>query len=287
MPDVVILGAGEIAAATARALALGGRVGSISLIDDQANIASGKALDLQQAGPIGRFDTRIEGSNDFAIAAGARAVVLADAASGGEWSGETALGLLRRLSRMGCFERSVLICAGAGHRAVIQQSFDELRLSRSRVIGSAPEAMASIAKSLVAIEAHGSASQITLTVLGDPAGRIVVPWQEASIAGHSIASLLTPPQLARVTARMKALWPAGPSTLGAAAAVFCEAVALGSRRLLSAFVSLDRDNGTKAPVCAWPVTIGPDGLERVTMPALTGRDRVILDEVLGNEAHES
>ena len=65
--------------------------------------------------------------------------------------------------------------------------------------------------------------------------------------------------------------------------MFAEAVALGSRRLVSAFVSLDRDNGTKAPVCAWTVTIGLRGLERVTTPSLTSRDRVVLDEVLGDE----
>ena len=50
--------------------------------------------------------------------------------------------------------------------------------------------------------------------------------------------------------------------------------------MFSAFVSLDRDNGTKAPVCAWPVSIGPVGLERVTTPVLSGRDQVVVDEVL-------
>jgi hypothetical protein len=60
----------------------------------------------------------------------------------------------------------------------------------------------------------------------------------------------------------------------------CEAVATGSRRIFSAFVSLDRDNGTKAPVCAWPVSVGPGGLERATTPSLTGRDRVVIDEIL-------
>jgi len=82
---------------------------------------------------------------------------------------------------------------------------------------------------------------------------------------------------------MKGLWPPGPSTLGSTASIFAEAVVVGSRRLMSAFVSLDRDNGTKAPVCAWTVTVGQRGLERVTTPSLTSRDRVVLDEVLGHE----
>jgi hypothetical protein len=91
---------------------------------------------------------------------------------------------------------------------------------------------------------------------------------------------LSAPQLRLLETRLHGLWPPGPNALGTAAAIFSEAVACTSRRLFSAFVSLDRDNGTKAPVCAWPVSIGPAGLERITTPVLTGRDRVVVDEVL-------
>ncbi|MSO56593.1 MAG: hypothetical protein EXQ55_06690 [Acidobacteria bacterium] len=283
MSLVAILGAGEIGGATARALTARARVSAIRLIDEQPGVAAGKALDLSQAGPIGGYDTRIQGSTDVSSAAGATVIVLADTASGAEWSGENGLALLRRLTRLGCFQEAVLICAGAGHAPLMQLGFDELQLSRSRVVGSAPEALAATARSLVAIEARGSASQVMLTVLGRPPKQVVIPWAEASIGGHSIAALLTPPQLNLVERRMKGLWPPGPGALGAAAALFCEAVASGSRRLFSAFVSLDRDNGTKAPVCAWSVTLGPAGLERVTTPSLTTRDRVVVNEVLEDE----
>jgi malate/lactate dehydrogenase len=92
--------------------------------------------------------------------------------------------------------------------------------------------------------------------------------------------MLTATQLHRLDVRLRGLWPPGVGALGTAAALVAEAVATGSRRLFSTFVSLDRDNGTKAPVCAWPVSIGPCGVERVASPALTGRDRVVIDEVL-------
>ena len=285
MSLVAILGAGEIGGAAARALATRARVEAILLIDERPNVAAGKALDLQQAGPISGSDTRIDGSTDFTSVAGASAIVLADTADGAEWSGEAGLALVRRLQRLGCFQDGVLICAGARQDALIQLATDavEMGLSRSRIVGSAPEALASTIRALTAIEARASASQVALTVLGIPPRRMVVPWAEASIAGHSVMALLTQPQLNLVEARMKGLWPPGPSTLGVAAAMFAEAVALGSRRLFSAFVSLDRDNGTRAPVCAWPVTMGPRGLERVATPSLTPRDRVVIDEVLGNE----
>jgi malate dehydrogenase len=281
MSLVAIIGAGEIGGAVARALASRNRVDAIRLIDDNETIAAGKALDLMQAAPLSGSATRIDGAGDLAGAAGASAIVLADpAASSGEWNGEAALSLLRRLKTGGHLDRSVLICAGATHYSVMQQGFDELGLSRRRVIGSSPESLAAIARSLVALEAGSVANQVALVVIGRPPDRIAIPWNEASVAGHSVASVLRPPQMNQVERRLRGLWPPGPGALGTAAALFCESVVMGSRRIVSAFVSLDRDNGTRAPVCAWPVSIGPSGLDRVTAPVLSGRDQVVVDEVM-------
>jgi malate dehydrogenase len=278
---VAIIGAGEIGGAVARALAARGRVEFVRLIDEKESIAAGKALDVLQSGAVSGSDTRIEGAGQLSAVSGAAVVVLADsAASGDEWAGEAGLALLRRLAGSGALDGSVLVCAGATQRALMQQGFDELGISRRRVLGSAPESHAATARALVAIEARTASNQVSLAVVGRPPDRVAIPWSEASVGGHSISAMLSPAQLGRVERRLNGLWPPGPGALGTAAALFCEAVAGGSRRIFSAFVSLDRDNGTKAPVCAWPVSIGSAGLERVTSPVLTGRDKVVVDEVL-------
>ena len=98
-----------------------------------------------------------------------------------------------------------------------------------------------------------------MTIIGAPPDRMIVPWLGGSIGGQSIPSMLTAHQLHQLETRVRGLWPPGPNALGTAAALLAEAVFIGSRRLFSAFVSLDRDNGTRAPVCAWPVSIGADG----------------------------
>lgn len=281
MSLVAIIGAGEIGGAVARALAGRGRVDAIRLIDDKESVAAGKALDLLQSGPINASDVRIEGTSDLSAVSGASAIVLADPLSvSAEWSGEAGLAVLRRLKGGGHLERAVLICAGSAQSALMQQAFDELALSRRRVVGSAPESLASTARALVAIEARAASNQVALMVMGRPPARMVIPWSGASIAGHAAETVLSAPELNRVERRLRGLWPPGPNALGTAAAVFCESVVMGSRRIVSAFVSLDRDNGTTAPVCAWPVSIGPAGLERVTMPALSARDQVVVEEVI-------
>jgi malate dehydrogenase len=280
MSLVAIVGAGDTGSAAARALALRARVGFVRLIDEDGCVAAGKALDLMQSGPVRGCDTRVEGSTDLGAAAGAAVIILADPVGTPEWSGEPGLGVLRRLLKLGCLEHAVLVCAGAGHRALMQHAFDELGLSRRRVVGSAPEALAATACALVAVETHAAPNQVALTVVGNPPDRFAIPWAEASVGGNGISSMLTDSRLRQLERRLRGLWPPGPGALGTASALFSEAAVRGSRRVFSAFVSLDRDNGTKAPVCAWPVSIGPAGLERVTTPVLTGRDRVVVDEVL-------
>jgi malate dehydrogenase len=280
MSLVAIIGAGEIGGAVARALASRSRITAIRLIDSNEPVAAGKALDLMQSGPLSRSDTRIDGASDLAGAAGASAIVLADPVGAPEWGGEAGLGTLRRLKAGGYLDRAILICAGATQHALMQQGFDELGLSRRRVVGSAPESLAATARALVAIEARAASYQVALMVLGRPPDKIVIPWSSASIAGHSATSMLGPPQVNQVERRLRGLWPPGPNALGTAAALFCEGVVIGSRRIFSAFVSLDRDNGTRAPVCAWPISIGASGLERATTPALSVRDQVTVDEVL-------
>jgi malate dehydrogenase len=281
MSLAAIIGAGEIGGATARLLAARGRFDTVRLIDDQQHVAAGKALDLRQSGALTRSDTRLEGAADLAAAGGAAAIVLADqSALGSEWHGEQGLATLRRLAALGCLETAILICAGPTQCTLMEQGFFESGLSRRRVVGSAPEALAATARALVALEAHIGSPQVSLTVIGRPPDRMVIPWSTASAAGQDILSALAPPQLNQIERRARGLWPPGPGSLGAAAALFSEAALAGSRNLFSAFVSLDRDNGTKAPVCAWPVSIGPQGLVRVASPGLTARDRTLVDEVL-------
>ena len=160
----------------------------VRLIDEKAAVAAGKALDLMQAGPICRSDTRVEGSADLAAASGAAAIVIADRVdSADEWGGEQGLDLLRRLGRGGFLDRSVVICAGASQRALMQQGFDELGLPRRRVIGSAPEALAATARALVAIEARAASNQVALTVIGRP-DKFVIPWSDASVGGHALTT---------------------------------------------------------------------------------------------------
>ena len=72
---VTVVGAGNVGAACAQYLAEA-NLCDVVLIDVVEGMPQGKALDLTQAGPVRGYDVRIEGSNDYAAAAGSQLVII-------------------------------------------------------------------------------------------------------------------------------------------------------------------------------------------------------------------
>src|SRR5690242_6534366 len=98
MSLIAIIGAGPIGSTLAHKLAGRSRVREIRLIDADVGIARGKALDIQQSGPVESFSTMLSGIDSVHAGAGADVVVMADAASGtGEYAGEAGLAMLRQI----------------------------------------------------------------------------------------------------------------------------------------------------------------------------------------------
>jgi len=281
MHDVAIIGAGTLGGAVAHRLARRDVVSAICLVDDAGSIAAGKALDIAQAAPIESFSTRVTGTTDIAAAASASIVVIADRAAGDEWPAdaiEEALLLLKRLS--GSAAKPLILCAGAGHRELVERGARELGVPRARLFGSAPEALASAIRSAVAMESGGSPHDVALTVLGIPPSHAVVPWDDATIGGLSAARLLDPPARRRLEADIAhgaALWPPGPHALAAAAVKAINIVFGGSRQVMSCFVAPDDSAGRRTRAAAFPTRLGRSGVERVDVPPLTTHDRVALD----------
>lgn len=281
MPTVAIIGAGELGGAVARALAGRDRVSRVWLIDAAGKIAAGKALDIQQSGAIARFHTRLGGTADFTRAAGCDVCVIADRAgeTPAEWHGDEGLALITRLApQLGA---APFVFAGAAQADLISAVAREARLPRERLIGSAPEALASSLAAIVAMEAACAAGEVNLAVLGTPPDGFVVPWGEASIGGYSLDAWLSQAQRARVEARAAHLWPPGAYSLGTAAARVTEAILNWARRSFSVLTQLGGEFGVRHRAGSIPAVLAPRGIVRTRVPTLTTRERVRLETALG------
>lgn len=284
MSTAVILGAGDIGGALARQLAALDVVNRIVIVDDLGNVAAGKALDVAQSAPVDGYHTVLAGTSDVAAVVGAAVVMVADIASSPitEWKDEAGLALIRRVA--GLNQRAPIVCAGAAQAGLIERGVNDSGIDRRRLFGSAPEALRSAITAIVALEANAAPSDISLSVLGrapsfaqateDKPQQIIVPWDEAAIAGRSATEVLTAAQLARLDARIARLWPPGSYALASAAARIVRTALTRTPRVHAALVAVTRDEGVPGRSAMMPVTLQPTGVAALIPPALSARDRV-------------
>jgi len=277
MREVAILGAGVLGGTVAQMLARLNVVPAIRLIDESPGVAQGKALDIAQSAGLGGFATIVTGGTELAAAGTASIVVLADCAARGEWKGDEALALLRRLPTG---RSRAVLCAGAEQREVVERGVREEGLRRGLLFGSAPEALAAAIRSAIAEETKSSASEVALTVLGIPPDRIVVPWEEATIGGVAVTRVLEGPARRALAQRVPKLWPPGPYALGAAAAKAIEAMSGRSRAIVACFVAPDDRMGRKSRTSAVPVHLDAGGVVDTQLPELAAHDRIALDNAV-------
>jgi malate dehydrogenase len=276
MRSVAILGAGPIGAATARALAEGEVARRIVLVDATAGVAAGKALDIAQSGPIDGWDTRVSAATALEGALSPNLIVVADRHQEGEWIGEPALEMLRRtIPAAEC----PVVFAGPAQHALMASVARELGVARARLVGSAPEALASAARALAALAARTSPADVLVSVVGVP-GAFVCAWNESRVGGTGASAALSPQELARLDDRIRRSWPPGPYALGSAASAVARAILSGSPRRRTVFAVMDGSTASRGAVAAVPATLSSIGVAALHVPELSPRERLAFDAAL-------
>jgi malate dehydrogenase len=285
MSIVAIIGAGPLGGALAHALAARSRVAEIRMIDPQGRVAEGKALDIQQSGPIEQFSARLTSAAALTAAAGADAIVLADLlpatdppTQGGEISGEAGLALLRQVAR---FDTTApLLFAGGSQRELMGRAVDELHLEPSRLVGSAPLALESAIRGVTAALLDASPMDLSIGVAGVPPRDGVIGWDAATAFHQPLAAVLAPHHLSSISSRLPALWPPPPYTLAAAAARVAEALVNGARRRYTCFAAVDVAGAGRGIIAAVPVEIVKGRVGRTLEPALSRHERTAFENGL-------
>ena len=278
MREVAIIGAGELGGATAHVLARRDSVRSIRLVDEAGSIAAGKALDIAQAAPIEGFATQVSGVTDVASAAGASVIVIADRVGAGEWRGDEAALLVKRLAQTA--PKAVLVCAGASQREVVDRAVRELHLDRKRIFGTASEALTAGGRALCALAINGSPRDVALSIVGNPPEHIVILWESAAVGGVALTSIVDEPARRRLQARIAASWPPGAYALACAAAAAIDVICGRSRRTLTCFIGPDTSAGVRARTVAMPLKLAASGIVEVLEPALSAAEQTALDNAM-------
>jgi len=279
MSGVAILGAGELGGAIAHALAGRGRVRDVTLVDEAADIAAGKALDIQQTGPIDRIDVRVGAAADLLSAAGASVIVLADAVGSGEWKDDRGLAAVDRLMRAGT--AAAFVFAGPNQTTLMRAASRELGVAADRLVGTAAAAVVGTVRALVGLEAGGAGAGVSVTVGGRPP-TFVVAWSSATISGSLVTDRIPAHRLLAVAQSLRRFWPPSARAIAAPTTRIIEALVRGSRDLHQALTILDGEFGSRGGVGMMPLSIGPGRVLARVMPSLSPQERTEIENRIGS-----
>jgi malate/lactate dehydrogenase len=146
-------------------------------------------------------------------------------------------------------------------------------------VGSAPVAFAGALRRHLAVAAEGRARDVSVSVLGRPPGRLVVPRASALLGGLPI-DRIAPSAVRAAIGRVEGRWP-GPVALAASAARVVSALASSDPSLLSVFVSLAGEYGHRGRALAVPARLAHGRILGVVELELDPVDRVAFDNAAG------
>ena len=272
MSIITIIGAGTLGGTLAHAIASQDFCQKIRIVDDESDVAAGKALDLSQAGPIECFGTTLVAGRAPEAAIGADVIILTGPASQAEseWDNDTGIVLLKQVTDMN--RHATIILAGAGHWTLVESGVTINGIDRRRLLGSGPEAYRSAVRAIVALEIGCPASEVALTVLGRPPCNLLIPWSQASVAGMLLENQLTAAGMSRLQTRLRNVWPPGPYALASAAAHVAASVSTGNGQHQCCFVVMDGEFGARQRAMVAPVLLNSLGIDHIIQPSLNVKE---------------
>ncbi len=291
-PKITIVGAGNVGASCALGAAARD-LGDIVLIDVVDGLAAGKALDLEQAGPIAGFAHHISGTTDYAATAGSDIAVVT-------------AGLARKpgMSRDDLLAKNAEIVSGVV-RGLVAESPDVILIIVSnpvdamtglahkvsglparRVVGMAGVLDSARMRTFIAAAAGASAKDVQAFVLGGHGDTMVPLVRHSSIGGVPLAKVLPKEKIEKIVDRTRnggaeivALLKTGSAFYAPAAAAveMAQAILRDERRVLPCAAYCDKEYGVGGYFVGVPARLGAGGVLDVLEFDLTAEEKAAFD----------
>ena len=290
-PLVAVIGAGQVGATTAHALARR-NLANVALVDIVDGLAAGKALDLMEAAPLEGWDVAVRGSTEYAAIAGAVLVVIT-------------AGLARKpgMSREDLLKQNALIVRPIVEQVVrhapqailivvtnpldimAQLAYRVSGFPRQRVLGMAGVLDSARFRCFIAEALGVSPREVQAMVLGGHGDQMVPLPRYTTVAGVPLPALTDAATIDRLTRRTRdggaeivALLKQGSAFYAPAASVaeMVAAILLDEHRLLPCACYLQGEYGLTDVVCGVPARLGRGGIEAIIPLPLTDQERAAL-----------
>ena len=294
---VALIGAGQIGGTLAHLIGLK-ELGDVVLFDVVEGVPDGKALDIAQAGPVGRFDIKLAGTSDYAPIKDADvAIITAGVPRKPGMSRDDLLGInLKVMEQVGdgikkYAPNAFVICITNPLDAMVWALQKFSGFSKEMVVGMAGVLDSARFRHFIAAEFDVSVEDVTAFVLGGHGDTMVPLTRYSTVAGIPLPDLVTMGWTTekRIDEIVQRTRDGGAEIVGLlktgsafyapahAAIVMAESYLKDKKRVLPCAACLKGEYGVRDRYIGVPVVIGAKGVERVVEIDLNQAERAMFD----------
>ncbi len=289
---ITVVGAGNVGATTAQRLVDKQLANEVVLVDIIEGIPQGKGLDMLEAAPVEKTDTRIVGSNGYDQTAGSDLIIIT--AGIARKPGMSRDDLMNTNSGIvkSCTEAAVAKSPNA-IIIVVSNPLDVMTwvawkvsgFEKHRVLGMAGVLDAARFRTFIAAELHVSVEDVNAFVLGGHGDSMVPLPRYSTVAGIPITELMDKETVDRLVKRTR---DGGIEIVNhlktgsayyapsASAVLMAESIIRDKKRILPCAAYLQGEYGIRDTYVGVPVKLGRKGIEEIIQIKLTADEAAAL-----------
>ena len=290
---ISVIGAGNVGATTVQRLAEQELAHHIVLVDILEGIPQGKALDMMESAPIGGWDAKLVGTNEYDEAADSDIVVITAGLPRKPGMSRDDL-LAKNAAIVRSVTQSVVEVAPDAILIVVSNPLDAMAYAVLKTSGFEPRKVLGMAGVLdsarfrlfIAQELDVSVQDVTAFVLGGHGDTMVPLPRYSTVAGIPLPELLPREAIDRLVERTRTggaeivgLLKTGSAYYAPSAAVasMIESIVKDQKRILPCAAYLQGEYGLEDLFFGVPVKLGRSGVEEIVQIALTPEEQQALN----------
>jgi len=289
---VTVVGAGAVGATVAQEVARRDYA-DVVLVDIIPNLPQGKALDVNQAGPILGYEPALTGTNGYDETAGSEIVVITSGKPRSPGMSRDDLvttnqGIVASVTEaaMAVSPDAIIIVVTNPLDAMCHVAKHVSGLPKERVFGQAGVLDSARFRTFVAWETGASAKDVATMVLGGHGDQMVAVVSATAVGGIPLTELVPDNRIKELVQRtavgggevVELLGTSAWYAPGAAVAEMVDAVLLDQKRVLPCTALLEGEYDIDGLYMGVPVKLGATGIEQVVELELTKDERSAVQE---------
>jgi malate dehydrogenase len=287
---VTVVGAGNVGATCAQELARRDYC-DVVLVDIKEGLPQGKALDINQAGPVLGYEPNVVGTNGYEESAGSDVVVITAGIPRQPGMSRDDLvatneNIVRSVTEAAVTASpdAILIVVSNPLDAMCEVARRVSGRPRERVFGQAGILDTARFRTFIAWETKASVKDVQALVLGGHGDQMVPVASATTVGGVPLAKLVPADRLQAMVERtavgggeiVKLLGTSAWYAPGAASAQMVDAVCLDEKRVLACTAYLQGEYGIDDLYMGVPVRLGAGGIEEILEVDLSDDERQML-----------